>query len=332
MLQEACTEFTMGLETRWASWATHDLHYHYDGSITPAVVRRALQHSPDVEVRAKQLEQHAILRAPVCQPEDFFAVFDTIYSLFDSRESMVSLLEALLWEESVQGLKYLDFRFGNGALSRQLSCSEEETFGRFVQAFREAEKRGLQISPTLCFSRNEPMSRAAYLQEFVLSHREVIRAVDLAGPEVPHCTSEFAPFFQTLRSAGLHVTIHAGEFAGSEAIWQAIDDCGAERIGHGCAAAQDPALLRRLAQDRIAVEVCLSSNFFTGVCTDLRQHPLVLFVEYGVPVVLCSDDRAIFATTLAQEYQKAAEILTFHGIDPLPVLSQCAQNARRYAF
>lgn len=315
-----------------AALATHDLHYHYDGSITPNVVRRAFRHRMDAEAWAQQVEERAILHHPVRRAEDFFSVFATIYRLFDSKTSMEALLDALLQEEVEQGLQYLDFRFGNGALSRQLSCSEEETFGRFVQAFRRAHKQGLLVSPTLCFSRNEPMSRAAYLQEFVLSNREVIRAVDLAGPEVPHCTKEFAPFFQTLRSAGIHVTIHAGEFAGPEAVWQAIDDCGAERIGHGCAAVQDIALVKRLARDRIAVEVCLSSNFLTGVCSNLRQHPFVTFVEHGVPVVLCTDDRAIFQTTLAQEYAKAGEILTFHGINPEAVLRRCAENAQKYAF
>jgi adenosine deaminase len=84
-------------------------------------------------------------------------------------------------------------------------------------------------------------------------------------------------------------------------VWQAVDELGVDRIGHGCTAVQDPELVKRLARDRIAVEVCLSSNYHTGAVKRGARHPLHAFLEAGVPVALCCDNSTVSRTDAVRE-------------------------------
>ena len=121
--------------------------------------------------------------------------------------------------------------------------------------------------------------------------------------------AQFQPHFDAARAAGLHSVPHAGETTGPETVWDALRLLGAERIGHGTSAAQDPALLAHLAETGISLEVCPSSNVATRAVASLEEHPLRGFVEAGVTVTINSDDPPMFGTTLNQEYAVAADLL-----------------------
>jgi adenosine deaminase len=131
----------------------------------------------------------------------------------------------------------------------------------------------------------------------------------LGGPEVGVPRPQFEHVFARARAMGLHSVPHAGETTGPDTVQDALGVLGAERIGHGIAAAQDPELLRRLADEGIALEVCPTSNLRTRAVASLAEHPLPLLLEAGVPVTLGSDDPGMFDTTLVAEYVLAAEVL-----------------------
>ncbi|MFG1609954.1 adenosine deaminase [Actinoplanes sp. NPDC049265] len=131
----------------------------------------------------------------------------------------------------------------------------------------------------------------------------------LGGPEVGVPRPQFKPYFDEARAAGLHSVPHAGETTGPETIWAALRDLGAERIGHGISAAQDPELMAYLAENRIPLEVCPTSNVRTRAVADLAEHPLPALVAAGVPVTVNSDDPPMFGTTIEQEYAVAARLL-----------------------
>ena len=138
----------------------------------------------------------------------------------------------------------------------------------------------------------------------------------LGGPEVGVSRPQFKPHFDAARAAGLHSVPHAGETTGPETVWDAIRELGAERIGHGTSAVQDPELLAYLTAHQIPVEVCPTSNVATGAVSDLSQHPIIAMVEAGVRVSVNSDDPPMFATTLNDEYGVAARLL---GLDDIGV-------------
>jgi aminodeoxyfutalosine deaminase len=141
----------------------------------------------------------------------------------------------------------------------------------------------------------------------------------LGGPEVGVPRPQFKPYFDAARAIGLHSVPHAGETTGPETIWDAVRHLGAERIGHGTSAVRDPELLAYLAEHRIPLEVCPTSNLATRAVLSLDQHPLPDMVKAGVLVTINSDDPPMFATDLNREYAIAAELLDLdeHGVAAL---------------
>ena len=152
-------------------------------------------------------------------------------------------------------------------------------------------------------------------------------AFGIGGDEVRGPAGWFAEVFAWARAQGLRLTAHAGETAGPESIWAALE-IGAERIGHGFRAIDDPALVAYLRDRRIPLEVCLSSNVATGVVPRLEDHPVRRLYDAGVPIVLNTDDPAIFHTTLIREYELSRDVLGFSERE----LNGIRENGFIYAF
>jgi aminodeoxyfutalosine deaminase len=128
-----------------------------------------------------------------------------------------------------------------------------------------------------------------------------------AGPEsAAYPIEPFAPIFARAKAAGLHALPHAGEMAGPQSIWDALRHLGAERIGHGVRAVDDPALLEHLVERQIPLEVCPTSNLGIGLYPSLAAHPLPKLLAAGVALSLASADPPRFATTLVEEYRRCA--------------------------
>lgn len=152
-------------------------------------------------------------------------------------------------------------------------------------------------------------------------------AFGIGGNEARGPAAQFREVFQFARDAGLRLTAHAGESAGPESVWDALE-IGAERIGHGIAAARDPALMRHLRDRDIPLEIAITSNLRTGVVARIEDHPLRRLFDAGVPIVLNTDDPAMFGTTLVDEYRLAARQFGFSEAE----MRVLAGNGFRYAF
>lgn len=149
-------------------------------------------------------------------------------------------------------------------------------------------------------------SRLSARAEAFLAHRDQITALDLAGDELGFPGSLFLSHFNRARDAGWHITVHAGEAAGPESIWQAIRELGAERIGHGVKAIEDRALMDFLAEQQIGIESCLTSNIQTSTVADLAAHPLKTFLEHGIRASINTDDPGVQGVDIIHEYTVAA--------------------------
>ena len=135
-----------------------------------------------------------------------------------------------------------------------------------------------------------------------LSPDDGIVALGLGGNEVGYPPALFVADFARARAAGLHTVAHAGETTGHATICDSLDVLGAERIGHGIRAAENPRLVERLARDRIPLELCPTSNLCTGVVSSFADHPFRMFDDAGVLVTVNSDDPPLFGTTLTDEF------------------------------
>jgi len=140
----------------------------------------------------------------------------------------------------------------------------------------------------------------------LLTQKENLVAIDLAGDELGQPGELFVPHFKQVRDAGLRVTVHAGEAAGAPSMWQAIQELGAERIGHGVKAIDDPKLMDYLVEHKVGIESCLTSNIQTSTVDSLANHPLKQFLEHGVLASLNTDDPAVEGIELPHEYEVAA--------------------------
>jgi aminodeoxyfutalosine deaminase len=135
-------------------------------------------------------------------------------------------------------------------------------------------------------------------------------AFGIGGDERTGPTEWFAGVYARGAEAGLHLTAHAGESAGSESIWGALN-LKAERVGHGLTAGQDPELMEELAERQVPIEICVTSNLRTGCCAELAQHPVRRYFDQGLMLTLNSDDPAMFRTSLVEEYALVQEAFGF---------------------
>ncbi|MGF1762467.1 adenosine deaminase [Aliivibrio kagoshimensis] len=172
----------------------------------------------------------------------------------------------------------------------------------------QAGCRDLGIKANLIGILSRTFGQEACQQELngLLSQKDHLVAIDLAGDELGQPGDRFLTHFKQVRDAGLQVTVHAGEAAGPESMWQAIQELGASRIGHGVKALQDPKLMDYLAKHKIGIESCLTSNIQTSTVASFAEHPIKAFLDHGILACLNTDDPAVEGIELPHEYEIAA--------------------------
>ena len=149
----------------------------------------------------------------------------------------------------------------------------------------------------------------------------------IGGDERQGAPELFRDVYAYAVAQGLHLTAHAGETAGPESIWGALN-LKAERIGHGLTAAQDAELIEELAERQIPIEICVTSNLRTGCCASAADHPVKQYFDQGLMITLNTDDPAMFATTLNEEFQLAQDTYGFTNEQ----LRELARNSFEAAF
>jgi adenosine deaminase len=164
--------------------------------------------------------------------------------------------------------------------------------------------------------------------EALLRHSDRLVGLDLAGDEANQPGERFVAHLQRAQEAGLQITVHAGEAAGAESVWQALRELGATRIGHAIRATEDPALLDYMAQHRIGIESALTSNVQTSCVPDYASHPLRGFLDRRILATINTDDPGISGIDLRHEYEVAAPAA---GLTPTHA-RQAQQNALFVAF
>jgi aminodeoxyfutalosine deaminase len=192
---------------------------------------------------------------------------------------------------------------------------------------------GIEVRWIVDINRSIPADERAYWAdqalEFAIGGRDAgVVAFGLSGPEAGNPPEPFAPWFERARAAGLHSVPHAGELAGPESVWGAIRALHAERISHGVRAVEDPALVAYLAERRIVLDVCPTSNVCLGVVPSLAAHPLRRLHESGVPITVNFDCPPMFGSTLSDEVALLCGPLGLDGA----AADEIVANGLRYGF
>ena len=286
-----------------------DIHRHLDGNIRPqTILELGRQHN--IVLPADSLEAlipHVQVTSTEPDLVSFLSKLDWGVKVLASLDSVRRVAFENIEDAARNGLHYVELRFSPGymAMTHQLPVAG------VVEAVIAGVQEGCKtfgVEARLIGIMSRTFGETACLQELeaLLAHRDHITALDLAGDELGFPGSLFLSHFNRARDAGWRITVHAGEAAGAESIWQAIRELGAERIGHGVKAIEDRALMDFLAEQRIGIESCLTSNIQTSTVSSLSVHPLKTFLEHGILASLNTDDPGVQGVDIIHEYNVAA--------------------------
>ncbi|MEU8673107.1 adenosine deaminase [Streptomyces sp. NPDC048560] len=285
-----------------------ELHVHHVGSASPRIVSELAAHHPDSKVPT---DPEALA--------DFFTFTDFAHFI-DVYLSVVDLIRTpedvrLLTFEVARDMARQNIRYAELTVTPFSSTRRGIPEAGFMEAIEDARKAAeaeLGVVLRWCFDipGEAGLEAAAETTRLAVDLRpEGLVSFGLGGPEIGVDRPQFKPYFDRAIAAGLHSVPHAGETTGPQTVWDALTALRAERIGHGTSSVQDPALLAHLAEHRIALEVCPTSNIATRAVADIERHPVREMVEAGVLVTINSDDPPMFGTDLNNEYAVAARLL-----------------------
>jgi aminodeoxyfutalosine deaminase len=289
-----------------------ELHLHLEGSVEPETL---CELDPTGDFNG--LYQYADFDA-------FLRTFGVVGKLLRGPDEYARITRRLLERLAAQNIRYAEITIAAGVV-----LWKEQDFAPIFDAIREAAQGSpVEVHWILDAVRQFGPAHVMRVAELAAERRDQgVVAFGIGGSEERGPAECFTEAFRFARSAGLHLVAHAGESMGPESIRAALA-LGAERIGHGIAAAQDEALMRELRERDIPLEICITSNLVTGVVKRVEDHPVRRLFDAGVPITLNTDDPAMFRCTLAGEYRLAADRFGFSEAE----LRGIVQNGFRYAF
>jgi aminodeoxyfutalosine deaminase len=289
-----------------------ELHVHHVGSASPTIVAElAARHPGTVPSDPDELRDFFTVR----DFDHFIEHYLDVTNLIVTPEDVRLLTYGVASEMAAQQIRYAELTAT--PLTSVVAGIPIEAFVEAIEDGRVAAERdhGIEIRWIFDIPAELLPDASAETARLAVEHGpDTLIGFGLGGPEVGTTRPRHAPAFDRARAAGLHSVPHAGESTGPQTIWDALEALGAERIGHGTSATQDPALVAHLAEQRIPLEVCPTSNIATRCVASYAAHPLRELVEAGVVVTINTDDPHFFNTTLCHEYQIAAALLDLDEI------------------
>lgn len=316
-----------------------DLHLHLDGSLSEDTIRK-LAKRENVALPAETAEglRSCLTVEPGCESlNEYLKCFDLPLAVLQTEENLSLAAYELGRELAKKGLRYAEIRFAPQFHTRK-GLTQEEAVKAVLSGLHKAEKEteeaeegqeGFALRGILCCMRGKEVHEA---------NKETVRiasryldggvvAADLAGAEAVYPTGDFAEEFRYARSLGVPVTIHAGEAAGPESIWKALE-MGAVRIGHGVRAVEDDKLMEELARRGTVLEMCPTSNLQTKAVRSLSEYPLREYLNRGIKVTVNSDNMTVSDTWVGKEF---ALLSREYGLTEEEA-GKLLANARRAAF
>jgi aminodeoxyfutalosine deaminase len=293
------------------SLAKAELHLHLEGSIQPSTVC-ALAAGHGIEVSEQEVRHRYAYQNFV----EFLETFKWVSSFLREPKDYALVTRDLAEYLLSQRVVYAEITISIGVMLLRKQRAEAN-FEAIQAAAEPFTSRGLRMNWIFDAVRQfGPDAATRVVDAARQCASKSIVAFGIGGDELSVPTKEFRPVYDRAGALGLHRLIHAGEVGGPEKIREAIELLGVERIGHGIAAINDPALMDLLADRRIPLEVCPQSNIRTGALAlqlrrdkaNIGEHPLAALFRHGIPIALSTDDPAMFHTTLVREYEHAHQL------------------------
>ncbi|HMS01130.1 MAG TPA: adenosine deaminase [Anaerolineales bacterium] len=309
-----------------------ELHRHLEGSLRlDTMLDIATQHG--ITIPADVLRLSTLVQI---QEEDkltfqnFLSKFNTLRLFYRSPDVIHRITREAIEDAAKDNVKYMELRFTPVALSRAERFPLHDVIDWVISSAKEAsEKHGVIVRLIASVNRHESAELAEQVAWLAADHvKDGLVALDLAGNEADFPSQPFYGIFKEAKQAGLHVTIHAGEWGPAYNVREAIEEIGAERIGHGVRVMEDESIVKLARERQTAFEVCITSNYQSGIFESLETHPLTQMLDAGLNVTINTDDPSISRITLSHEYYTACEDLKM----PQTILKQRIVAAAKASF
>ena len=307
-----------------------ELHVHLEGAVRPETLHELSRNKGGLRNKvsewiSERRAQH--FRYPGFR--EFLVAFGVVSLLLERPEDYALATTRFLEWLAEQNVKYVEIIFAAGVVLWKKQ-SVQAVFEAVAEAAGDAQQRtGVRVASIFDAVRQFGMGQVREVLRWAIRYRtHGVVAFGIGGDEERGPAGLFPEVFAAARDGGLHGVAHAGEACGPESIRQAVELLGAERIGHGLSALEDPQVMALLRERRIPLEVCPTSNVATALVARLEDHPLPRFLEAGLVVTLNSDDPAMFGTSLQNEFLEAARCF---GFDRQTITALCL-NAVRASF
>jgi aminodeoxyfutalosine deaminase len=288
-----------------------ELHLHLEGAIQPGTVcaltaRHGISTTED-EVRRRYNYNDFL---------GFLDAFKWVTSFLRDPADYALITHGLCEQLLQHRVVYAEVTLSVGVMLLR-NQSPEKNFAAILRAAEDFASRGLTLRWIFDAVRQfGPDAALRVVQAAKICAAPQVVAFGIGGDELSIPTKDFLPVYEAASNAGLHRLVHAGEIGGPEKIREAVEFLRVERVGHGIAAIHDVALMDLLADRRIPLEICPISNVRTGALArqlnssdaTLQEHPLPQLLRHGIPVVLSTDDPAMFHTDLTTEYHSAQKM------------------------
>ncbi|MFC4057918.1 adenosine deaminase [Planomonospora corallina] len=319
------------------------LHDHLDGGLRPGTIvdlaretgydRLPTTDPEELRVWFRQAADSGSL-------ERYLETFDHTVGVMQTREALVRVAAECAEDLAADGVVYAEVRYAPEQHTER-GLSLEQVIEAVLEGFRiGSEGRGIRVGTLLTAMRHQ--ARSMEIAELAVRYRDVgVAGFDIAGAEAGYPPTRHLDAFEYLQRENAHFTIHAGEAFGLPSIWQAIQWCGADRLGHGVRIIDDIALagagdgepkLGRLAayvrDKRIPLEMCPTSNLQTGAAPSIAEHPIGLLRRLNFRVTVNTDNRLMSGTTVSEEFAKLVEAFGYDWDD----LQWFTVNAMKSAF
>jgi aminodeoxyfutalosine deaminase len=290
-----------------------ELHVHLEGSVRPATLREIAPELSLREIEARYDYEDFL---------GFLAAFKWVTGRLKTPSHYGLITRRLIDELTAQNVRYAEINISAGVMLWR----NQDLESNFL-AVRDA---ATDFPARFIFDavRQFGVEHVRHVAEWAVRLKPFgVAGFGVGGDEQRGPVESFRATLDWVRAQGLAVLPHAGETAGPESVWGALE-AGAARIGHGIRAVEDPLLLEHLAAHAIPLEISITSNVRTGAVERLRDHPVRRIYDAGVPIVLNTDDPAMFGTTLVEEYEIAAREFGFS----LAELAGIARNGFQFAL
>ncbi len=291
-----------------------ELHRHLEGSLrlrTMLEVARSL----GITVPVGTAELSHLVQVQGGEPftyQNFLSKFNTLRMFYRSPQVIDRVTREAVEDAARDNIRYLELRFTPVALSRAERFPLGEVMDWVSESAQAAARaHNIQVGLIASVNRHESVELAEQVAWLAADRQNAhILGLDLAGNEAEFRAEPFQGIFREAQQAGLHLTIHAGEWGGAPNVREAIEVLDADRIGHGVRVMEDPETVALARERQVTFEVCITSNHQTGVVDSLPAHPLNRMIAAGLDVTLGTDDPSISQITLADEYRRACEELS----------------------